>query len=233
MYFRPVIAKVMKQKYLSSLLIFVLIFSNFWIFWIFEFNFIIGEIITVLTLLLFVNTFSKSTIINLVIFLLLAFAGLFLLMNYLNHNLLTTSEIGKIRIEQRRNYYSQELGKLYGNKVGIFYFDKLKPDISKIQTEFFSSLDWNIYFSPKQLLSYEKFPLIFSPFFIAGLLYFIYKSNKVITTYFIISLLITTFITLDSMIRYSLLFPFIMVCVGRGIILLNQKVKTFFRIYHI
>lgn len=41
----------------------------------------------------------------------------------------------------RQQYYGPDLGKIYGNRFGIAYFDKVYPSVLKFESAFFSSLN--------------------------------------------------------------------------------------------
>lgn len=50
------------------------------------------------------------------------------------------SPVELIQIGQRQHYYILELGKIYGNRFGIYYFDTLSPLFAKISNDFFANL---------------------------------------------------------------------------------------------
>jgi hypothetical protein len=52
------------------------------------------------------------------------------------------------RVFLRTQYFGEGLGKIYKNRFGIFYFDKVYPIGTKFQTVFFSSLDPVLVFLP-------------------------------------------------------------------------------------
>lgn len=48
----------------------------------------------------------------------------------------------------RTQYFGEGLGKIYKNRFGIFYFDKVFPVKAKFETIFFSGLDSVLIFLP-------------------------------------------------------------------------------------
>lgn len=220
--------KLLKYRFLQFFLLFASTFFNFWIFRIYEFNFLLGEVMVILTLLLYFSFNLKGTGIIFTTFILTIFFSIFLLFNYFNRDLFSITQIDLIKTEQRKNFYSNDLGKLYRNRLGVFYFDKLRLHFSKAQEAFFSPLEWTLYFSPKRLIDYEKFSLFLSPLFITGLLYFIVKSTKKILLYFLIALITHTFTILDSKISPLLFFPISIVCINQGILIVVKNIKYIF-----
>ena len=41
----------------------------------------------------------------------------------------------------RQEYYGEDLGKIYKNRFGVIYFNKVYPSLTKFESVFFSSLD--------------------------------------------------------------------------------------------
>jgi hypothetical protein len=52
------------------------------------------------------------------------------------------------RIFLRSQYFGEGLGRVYKNRFGVYYFDKLYPVQTKLQSVFFSSLDPILIFFP-------------------------------------------------------------------------------------
>ena len=48
----------------------------------------------------------------------------------------------------RQEYFGNGLGKIYKNRFGIMYFNKIYPTIIKFETEFFADLDNMFLFIP-------------------------------------------------------------------------------------
>lgn len=214
---------------LANFAILGIIFLNFWIYWIFEYNFFVGELLVIETFLLYLT--NRTTKVNLrlsisiiVIFVLL---GGILLKNHFDKNIFSVSTMESIRIHARGEYFAQELGRIYKNRVGIFYFGNLRLYFSKISDNFFSSLDLGLYFSPGSQVEQAKFPLLFGPVFIIGLLFWIKEIKTIQVVYLLSAILITTLSKPDSRIGPFLMFPFISLCllIGSNKIIKLIKVK--------
>lgn len=203
-------------------LIFLILFvslSNFWIFRIFEYNFLIGEFILIETFLLLLITFYKTgRALIILIFLLLVIQGSALFINHFDRNIFSTSTIELMRINKRQQFYAQELGKIYQNRIGIYYFDNLRIYFSKISSNFFSNLDLSFYFSPSSIIDNGRYALFFAPLLLVGLIYLLTIINKVHILYFLIALIISAFINLDSKLGPILILPIINLCIVIGLV---------------
>ncbi|MCL4418088.1 MAG: hypothetical protein M1365_15620 [Actinobacteria bacterium] len=123
-----------------------------------------------------------------------------------------------MQIEERQQYYAQELNKVYKNRIGIFYFDNLRLIFGKISNNFFSALDLNFYFSQSPLIDNGKYPLLFTPLFIIGFLSLLVTLHKVHIIYFFTALSINAFINLDSKLGPLVIFPLMGFCISIGLI---------------
>lgn len=203
---------------------------NFWIYQIYEYNFFLGEILIIETALLFLSTLlSQDKTIPIFVFIILFSLGSVLLVNNFDKNVFSISTIESIRIRERQQFYASELGKVYKNRIGIFYFDKLRFIFGKIGNNFFSALDLSLYFSPRPFLDQEKYPLIFAPLFIIGFLSLVREVKIVPTAYSFIALSINSLINLDSKLGPLLMFPVITLCIAIGLIELLIIIKRIIR----
>ena len=218
-----------KREILLVLIIFIVSMTNFWIYSIYQTNFFLGEILIIETALLYLSILPhKNIALPILIYIILGVISLILLTNNFDKSLFLTSINDSIRIDHRRNYFYNDLGKIYANIGGIIYFNKLRLYFNNIQSNLFYPLDWSVYFSPTRLIDEGKYALLFGPFFIVGLIYLIGKNKKTIIIYFIISLLVNTFIKLDHKLEPLLLFPIVNICIGLGLIKFIEKLKTIF-----
>lgn len=80
---------------------------------------------------------------------------LFVIISF-DKNIFSTSAIESIQIKQRQQYFNLELGRIYGNRFGIYYFDTLRPIFSKLSTNFSNSTPLFI-FAFFLILIYVKF----------------------------------------------------------------------------
>lgn len=216
---------------MQSLLIIVALLisslSNFWIYWIFEKNFLLGELIIVVTVLLFFSSFKKvPKVIPALTLGLLLMISFYLITNHFDRNIFIPSVIDSIRVRERQPFYAAELGKIYTNRVGIYYFDNLRLTLNKISSNLFSGMDLSLYFAPRFPMDQEKFPLFLSPLFIIGFLSLLDRFKKLLI-YLIPALLAGSLLSLDSTLAPILMFPFITVCITQGLI----KVASFLKIY--
>lgn len=208
-----------KQIIFKGFFALVICLSNFWIYQIYKFNFFFGEVLVVETVLLFLSLYIKNRAISILIFIIFVVLSFSLYRNRFDKNVFSSSTVESIQTEERRQFYSNEIGKIYRNRVGILYFDTLRLYSNKISNNFFSALDLSLYFSPNSLMENEKYPLILAPFFIIGFLALLVAKNQTISiVYFILALFQNSLINLDSKIGPLLMFPFITLCITLGLI---------------
>jgi len=201
--------------------------SNFWIYWIFEKNFLLGELMIIETVLFFFLSLKKAPKVIPVLTLgLLLMISFYLITNHFDKNIFSPSVIDSIRVRERQPFYVAELGKIYTNRVGIYYFDNLRLAFNKISSNLFSGMDLSLYFSPRFPIDQEKLPLFLSPLFIIGFLSLLDRFKKLLI-YIIPALLVSSLISLDSTLAPILMFPFITVCITQGLI----KVIGFLKVY--
>lgn len=208
-----------KHILLAILVVLGISLCNFWIYWIYEYNFFLGEILVIETILLFLSTISqRSKATTILIFIILSLLSSIILINFSDKNIFSTSIVESIHIRDRQQFYALELGKVYQNRIGIFYFDYLRLIFSKISSNFFSALDLGLYFSPGLLIELGKYPLFFAPFFVMGFLSFVINLKVIPTIYFAVALCISTFANLDSKLGPLIMFPVISLCIAIGLI---------------
>ncbi len=78
---------------------------------------------------------------NLLLILGVGLASLWIATSF-NKEILKLSDYEKTVQQQRRMYFGRELGRIYGNRIGIFYFDNVLPVTSKISMGFAANLSW-------------------------------------------------------------------------------------------
>lgn len=223
-----------RKLFLLLIIILTVSLCNFWIYRLFEINFFLAELVIIETFLLFLSIFLKKNesphnkaedkLLSCLIYGIFSILTVALIINNFNKELVSVSTNESIQIDYRRDYFANELGKIYKNKLGIFYFDRVRPFFSKLQSQLFSPLDWRLYFAPLHPMDRERYSLLFSPFFIVGLLYLLKSIKRDILVYFLLSIVINTFINMDKY-EFALFFPLISLCIGLGVIILIEKVK--------
>jgi hypothetical protein len=80
----------------------------------------------------------------------------FILGKGLNSTSYLPSKLDTHRIFLRTQYFGEGLGKIYENRFGLFYFDKVYPLETKIQTVFFSGLNPVLIFLPLYAFLFYK-----------------------------------------------------------------------------
>lgn len=217
---------------LAIFAVLIISLSNFWIYWVYGNNFLIGELLIIETILLFLSTlFKKNKIISVFTFIILSVLGLFFVTNHFDKNIFSISTMESVHIQDRQQFYAQELGKVYKNRVGIFYFNNLKLIFSKISNNFFSVLDLNLYFATGSLLEYQKYPLFFAPLLIIGFLSLLVNLSRTPLIYLLIVLFISSFTNLDAKLGPLAIFPFISCCITIGLIEILKKGERMFKQY--
>lgn len=210
----------------KGLFVLMICLFNLWIYQIYRFNFFFGELLVIETFLLFLSLYIKNRIIPILIWIIFLVFSFFLLINHFDKNAFSISTVESIRIEERKQFYANDMGKIYRNRIGILYFDTLRLYSNKISNNFFSALDLGLYFSPNSLIENEKYPLFLAPFFVIGFLVLLVTVNKTIPiVYFLLALFQNSFINLDSKLGPLLMFPFISLCIALGSIRFIKIVK--------
>lgn len=162
---------------------------------------------SILLIVVFVSREKKFA--RLTIWILIVFSA-YLLLNNFDKNIFKFSDLETIKTKERQEYYANELGKIYRNRLGILYFNNLRLYQSKLEANFFSNLDFNLYFSS----SNAKYPLLLGPFFIIGFLHLLIKIPKIPIIYLGSALLLSAFIRVGA--GPILLFPIINLCIAIG-----------------
>ena len=160
---------------------------------------------------------------------LLAVLGSFLLKNTFDTNLLYVSPLEKDRIVHRHEYYSQGLGKIYKNRIGIYLNYSVSPYISRFSKNLAYNLDPNLYFfanHPRErggAIEFEKFSYILLPIFVIGVISLLSGAFGFLIFYFVLSLVITAFAFPGYDLGPILLFPFITAVLYLGILRIVKK----------
>lgn len=132
------------------------------------------------------------------------------------------------QLNKRHEFYASGLGKLYKNRFVLTYFKDYNFPISKLKRNFFANFDPNLYFfasHPRERLGveeFEKYPLIFLPFFLIGVLYSIYILSPNLFIYSISILLISSIISSKYNLGPVLFFPLISYMITIGFILTGR-----------
>ncbi len=193
-------------------------------------NTIVALLLILEGILLYLTTvYQKGKILKFTIFVFFILLSGNLLINQFDKGIFTISNLESERIRARQEYYAPELGKIYRNKVGLFYFNNLRLYFSKISYNLFSHIDIQQLFSLNKIFEYNKMPLFFAPVFIIGFLYFLINLPKTVVTYLFLAMIVSSLTSFNSRIGTPLLMPFINLCIAFGLMKLIQlgKIKNF------
>lgn len=217
-------------------LLFFLVIINPWSWIILKSDLLLASGICAIMLLLTKLFFSVTTnriCINLLIIFLI-FTSIYLVIKYPYSSIFKLDPTEQKIFYSRHQYLSNELGLLYENKIGTFIYTHVWDSWGKYWQNFFYSIDFNQYFflshplERKNIDEFDKFfpPLL--PFFVIGLINFIFKINKIFILYLAIVSFLSGFIHPNSAGGSVLFFPIVCIIIVNGIMLtfrLITKVK--------
>lgn len=218
-----------------SILVFpysLIILANFWIWRIFEKDFLLGIVLILLSLaLFFLSEIQFNRKILILGLLLIAFIVSGILLNGFDKDLAVLNNDQQKSISDRHGYFSIELGKLFQNKYTLRFYKGIYPYIYIYEGNLFNVLSPNLYFFTSHPREREKigefamYPgILIIPFFI-GLLQLIRSSNKILVWYFLFAILTTGLIKQNYFFGPILFFPFINVLIADGLIEIYRKIK--------
>lgn len=123
---------------------------------------------------------------------------------------------------KRHEFYAHNLGKIYTNKFSLSYYKNYSYSLLKFERNFFANLDPNLYFfasHPREragIDEFEKYTLIFVPFFIIGFIYSIYYPRIKTIAYIFFVLILSSLISPSYKFGPILSFPVInfMITIG-------------------
>ncbi len=210
----------------SLLIISAVTFINPWIWKIISGNLLLALLLIFLSLSLYLAISLKES--NRRYFLLTAVlvipvSALVFLSAY-DRNLFIPSSEEILRQDSKHMYFSHNLGKMYLNKAGLYFHQNLDLPFYKLQSNFFSNLDPNLYFfagHPRERAGFgdfEKYLFLSLPFFIAGIVIALQKKLKVIAGYFIAAAAIGALIRPDYIFGPVLFFPLINTFISLGVL---------------
>lgn len=198
-----------RPRYLLSVF---LIFSNFWIYKILYQNLFAGILLGILTLIILLNTEKKITTLCLAVLILFQFQTTSI-------KSLTLLDNDEQRVQSERiksyppTYIDLGLKVIWLKPSDWIERNNLVIGLSKVEKNFFESLDLNKYFfgsfPRNKPEDFEKFPFAYLPFFILGVYLLIKKKNfGVLTVLFILPVAIMTYLGSDNRLGPFIIFPF-------------------------
>lgn len=212
-----------------SLINIIVIILNPWWWIIIQRNFWIGLLVFVLSLVVF--TYFRQIKSRKLFFLLLTLTTLVFFIAVredFDESILRNSALDIQQYNKRHEFYAHGLGKIYTNKFSLNYFENFNFPLTKLQRNFFSNLDPNLYFfasHPRErtgVEEFEKYPAVFLPFFIIGVLYSIYILPPNLLVYLILILLMSSIISSKYNLGPVLFFPVIIYMITTGLILMGR-----------
>lgn len=214
----------------KHLLIVFLIFSNFWIYKILSQNLFTGILLGVLTLIILLTTNKKITIVILAILILLQFQTTSI-------KSLTLLDNDEQRVQSERiksyppSYIDLGLKVIWLKPADWIERNNLVIGLSRIEKNFFESLDINKYFfgsfPRNKPEDFEKFPFAYLPVFIIGVYLLIKKKNYWdLTALFILPVVAMTYMGSDNRLGPFIVFPFFLKSIFEGAIWMKDKFKS-------
>lgn len=211
------------NKIILFIIILVITFANFWIYRLFQTNVPLTILLVLESLLLFLSSSLQLKQIQYLSIIIIVLLSIFLAKNYFDKALFTPTKMESIQKLKNHEYYAYELGKIYKNRAGLFYFGELKPSLNRLNYKLFSFLDLRTYFAFDNPAIY--YPIFFFPLFIFGLIDLLINPRLNLILYFFWSLFVSSLIYLGNNLDPVLLFPFFSICIGLGFIRIINYLK--------
>ena len=214
----------MKKGYLF---LFLVIIISPWTWVIADTSLIIFIVLIITSVLIYRSLYLNelSNLYNKTVICLFLIAYFHLITNSFDKSLIEIYKKGTPLISKRQEYFSRELGKIYRNRYGIFYFNKIEPVLFKYLNNISYAIDLQTYFLPINENAKSKYPIYFIPFLLVGLFYIIEKPKKLFFITTILSILLLGFINTRNSIGPMLLYPIIGSIISLGAMkLINKKI---------
>lgn len=150
-----------------------------------------------------------------------------------DESIFRNSALDTQQYNKRHEFYANGLGKIYTNRFSLAYFKEYNFPFIKLQRNFFTNLDPNLYFfasHPRERLGIEEFKKyspIFLPFFLTGALYSIYILLPNLLIYAISVSLLSSIISPKYNLGPILFFPLINFMITIGIILSIKRLLRY------
>lgn len=228
---------ILKKDFLITVFI---VFTTPWIWKITNYNVFLCLLLILITIIL-----VKLLLIDrLHTALILILCGAFLIASVINFRLGFDQELNKlnfneeIQIDERHKYYARELGELFLNKYSLNYYKNYNPYIYKLERNFFSVLDPNLYFfasHPREragINEFEKFPSLYFMFFIMGILYSLKLRSLLLMLYLLVAASINGFISPAFELGPVLFFPFVTTLIVIGVVYSIDLLRFLIRKIH-
>lgn len=208
------------------LVVLLVVLLNPWVWKIVPENFFLALLLAALSVCLFKAAYFRkyTTLIFGSIFVLTVLIGFIIFSTSFDRNLFIPTHEEKLRQDSKHLYFSHNLGKIYLNKIGLYFHQNLDLPFYKLQHNFFSNLDPNLYFfasHPRERAGvgeFEKYHFILLPFFVAGIVISTKKKLWQLAAYFGVITVAGAFIRPDYIFGPVLFFPLINTIISLGIL---------------
>lgn len=213
----------MNRAILTPLIV-ILLTPWWWV--IIQRNILVGLLVLSLSLVVFIYFWRIRSRALFLLLLVLTMTLFFIIVREVfDESIFRNSALNIQQLNKRHEFYAKGLGKVYTNRISLTYFNKFNLPLSKLQSNFFSNLDLNLYFfasHPRERLGveeFEKYLPMFLPFFLLGFLYIIYKPLLKFLICVIAISLISSIISPNYNLGPVLFFPIINFMITVGLIL--------------
>lgn len=218
----------------------IILFGNVWIWRIFKQNFFIFLLLIIFTILLYVAIRQRITLIKTILFFILLITIIVFQYKTTTRQSLSILDNDEQRVQQIRlqaYVYDPDLIKIifFRFKLRDFYEGSLNIVITRLQRNFFETIDLNIYFfggHPRGRVwsnDFEKFSFILLPLFLIGLLTYRIK-QKLLSTIIITCIFVLTLIGHKNNLGPFLLLPFLVLYISFGAYTILNYTKKFHKI---
>ncbi len=214
------------MPYAVLLVVFVL---TPWFWFILKLSPLILILLVVFNFLLLYSVIASSRIfknITAVLFLVLILINL---QQGFDKSISTLSIDQSVSQNKRHGYYSAGLGKLYTNKIALFYYTKISRPFTRLQQNLFSTLDLNLYFfgsTPREradVSEFEKYSFLMMPFFLVGIYVVLKKRILSPGLFFLAAILVSAFINENYYLGPILFFPLINTIITLGFLFVTRR----------
>lgn len=211
----------------------IIMLSNPWWWVIIKRDLGVSILVFALSIIFLYFFHSRSKIIILLLLVLTSLLIIISLRQGFDESILRVSAREEQQLNKRHEFYAHNLGKIYTNRISLFYFKNYSFSLLKLERNFFGNLDLNLYFfgsHPRErtgIDEFEKYMPIFAPFFLIGFIYSIFRPKLRIVAYFIIILFISSFISPYYNLGPILFFPLINFVITIGFLLSLESVLKY------
>ncbi len=183
-------------------------------------NLLLRVFVLTQSILLFITYINNNRRFSVLVFVLLIVGVLASLKYGFNKTLFVPTLLEQDTIIRRGELFAGEFGKIYKNRLGLMYFNQLRPTLMRYVNGSFSFMDFNLLFNTQKIVSI----LLLLPFGL-GLIQIIKNFNRTLIVYFMAVLIINGFLIPRSIYGVYLLLPLINLCITIGLIKLYKLSK--------